>query len=77
MSDMFVRILKKKQMRQMLAMLKKEFNAEPEKGDTLNRVYAPDGDLVFSALEYRSNTYIVRLHKEVFSQGYEDEKAVG
>lgn len=37
-----------------------------ERGEGLIRCHAPDGDLVFSALEKTPNTWLCQLHKEVF-----------
>ena len=66
---MFVRIITKAQLKQTLAMMKKEFQSVPKPGDTLHQLYAPDGDLVFSALEHSKDRYIARFHPEVFDEG--------
>jgi hypothetical protein len=56
---MFTRILKKSQVKLILNSLKKEFSAVPKVGDALCRVYAPDGDLVFSAAEVKPGVFAI------------------
>ncbi len=70
---MFTRILKKSQVRAILNSLKKEFSAVPKAGDALHRVYAPDGDLVFSAAEVKPGVFACRFHPEVFSENVLDQ----
>lgn len=68
MSDMFVRFLKRYQVNGILKNLKLNFDVDPEPGDELHRIYAPDGDLVFSALDRGNGNFICRLHREVFDE---------
>jgi hypothetical protein len=70
---MFTRILKKAQVKAILDILKKEFSAVPKAGDALHRVYAPDGDLVFTAAEVKPGVFACRFHPDVFSDAPLDQ----
>lgn len=67
---MFVRMMDKKGVRKCVKQLKELNPAAPAHIDDggLIRIYAPDGDLVFSALPKDGETFICRHHREVFSQ---------
>lgn len=71
-SNMFVRILTRTQVNQLVDMLndaagRKRF--KPLKaGQDCMEIKAPDGEVVLAALIGSSGDYMCRLHKEVFVQ---------
>lgn len=72
-SAMFVRVLDKKGVRNTLGMLQEIAPNPPaviDKEAMTTKIYAPDGDLVLCAIptDDRKKHFVVRLHKEVFSQ---------
>ena len=67
----FVRFLKRKQVNETIDMLNAsastQFPHVTARQETF-KIKAPDGDEVFSGMLGPQNTYLCRLHKEVFSQ---------
>ena len=70
---MFVRILSKSDTRKSFEQIKDLNPQAPAHVDDagLLRVWAPDGDLVFSAMptDHRNAHFICRMHREVYRQG--------
>jgi hypothetical protein len=64
---MFVRFGKAEAVTKAKAMLA-EFDPRIEESDGMVTVYAPDGDIVFQAIPKDGTNFILRYHREVFSE---------
>lgn len=71
---MFVRFLTEEQIEICVNMLA-PFNPRVEhEDDNFLRIYAPDGDVVFSVLYTQGKRHLCRLHPEVFNpEGSNDD----
>jgi len=65
MSEYFARINTKEEVQQTLDLLA-AFNPRIETKEYGYEVFAPDGDLVFAAVQVRPGVFACRFHKEVF-----------
>lgn len=68
MSNMFVKIGTRRNVRMALGMLA-EFDPKILRDELTTTVYAPDGDIVFQAIRKDPDTFICRYHREVFDEG--------